>query len=105
MVVKSETLGSSVANQDPNPDPSDVNVFSKSNKQKNFFFKLVFVGLLKVNDEKKGPGSVSGSEAWIRGSGSTPKCHGFAALFGRKVAAPLLVPSHLLVLILNGSVL
>jgi hypothetical protein len=35
---------------------NDVNVPSKStvsvpNKQKNFFFKLVFVGVLKVNDE------------------------------------------------------
>ncbi len=31
---------------------NDVNVPSKSNKQKNIFFKLVFVGVLKVNNEK-----------------------------------------------------
>jgi hypothetical protein len=29
----------------------DVNVPSKSNKQKSFFFNLFFVGVLKVNDE------------------------------------------------------
>ncbi len=30
---------------------NDVNVHSKSNKQKNFVTKLVFVSVLKVNDD------------------------------------------------------
>jgi hypothetical protein len=44
---------------------NDVNVPSKSNKQK-IFLKNIFFGLTKI------------AEAWIRGSGSgsTPKCHG-----------------------------
>ncbi len=50
---------------------NDVNVPSKSNKQKNFF-KLVFVGVLKVNNEN----------SWIRirrsGSGSISQMHGSA---------------------------
>jgi hypothetical protein len=37
---------------------NDVNVCSKSITQKNFLFKLVFFGLLKVNDEKR--------RIWIR---------------------------------------
>jgi hypothetical protein len=37
---------------------NDVNVPSKSNKQKNFLKILVFVGVLKVNDEN--------SRIWIR---------------------------------------
>ncbi len=40
---------------------NDVNVPSKSNKQKNFFQKKKknFVGTLKVNDEIAGSGSIS----------------------------------------------
>jgi hypothetical protein len=53
--------------QDPDPDPlvrdidldlldflslkNDINLPSKSNKQKNYFFQIFFVGVLKVNDE------------------------------------------------------
>ena len=40
---------------------NDVNVPSKSNKQKNFFLNLFFVGVLKVNDENSRIGSESGS--------------------------------------------
>jgi hypothetical protein len=55
--------------------------------QKDFFLNKFFVGILKVNDEngririwislRK---QIHYSEAWIRGSGSgsTPKCHGYA---------------------------
>ncbi len=45
-------------------EKNDVNVPSKSNKQENFFFKL-------VSDEIVGSGSASGS---------TPKCHGSGTL-------------------------
>ncbi len=45
-----------------------VNVPSKSNDQKNLFF----VGILKSNDENSRI-RIHKSEAWIRGSGSTPK--------------------------------
>jgi hypothetical protein len=59
-----------------------VKVPSKSNMQENFFKKnLFFVGILKVNDEKRRI-RINKSEAWIpgSGSGSTPKCHGSATL-------------------------
>jgi hypothetical protein len=50
---------------------NDVNVPSKSNKQKNFFFKLVFCWHLEGQCRKyQDPDPGSGSE-----SGSTPKCH------------------------------
>jgi hypothetical protein len=58
---------------------NDVNVWylpkliSRKLKKK----KLVFVGVLKVNDENS---RIQLSEAWIRGSGSTPKWHGSAKL-------------------------
>ncbi len=57
---------------------NDVNVPSKSNNQK-IFFLLLFVGVLKVNDENSRIRiRIHYSEAWIRGSGSgsTQKCHG-----------------------------
>jgi hypothetical protein len=38
---------------------TDVNVPSKSNKQKKFSFKMFFVGILKVNDEIAGSRSIS----------------------------------------------
>jgi hypothetical protein len=61
---------------------NDVDVPSRRNKQNNFFFKLVFVGVLKVNDENSRVRSrIHESEAWIRGSGSTTKCHGSGTLF------------------------
>ncbi len=51
---------------------NDVNVPSKSNKQKNFFFKISFL-LVSWRCMTKTAGSRSGS-------GSTPKCHGSATL-------------------------
>ncbi len=47
---------------------NDVNVPSKSNKQKNFFLNNFFVGLLKVSDEIVGSGSESGSISKRHGS-------------------------------------
>ncbi len=52
---------------------NDVNVPSKSNKQKNFFF-CFFFGVLSSMTK------IEGSGAWIRGSGSVSKCHGSATL-------------------------
>jgi hypothetical protein len=52
---------------------NDVNVASKSNKQKNVK-KIILVGILKVADEKTRSVSQRG------GSGSVPKCHGSATL-------------------------
>ncbi len=54
---------------------NDVNVPSKSIKQKNFFLNQFFVGLLKVNDENRWirirtRTRIHQSEAWICGSGS-----------------------------------
>jgi hypothetical protein len=60
---------------------NDVNVPSKSNKLKNFLKKLVF-GVLKVIDENI---LIHYSEAWIPGSGSTPKCHGSATLLAKNI--------------------
>jgi hypothetical protein len=52
---------------------NDVNVPSKSNKQKNLFFILVSVGVLKVKgDNSRIRIRIRESEAWIRGSGSVP---------------------------------
>ncbi len=65
---------------------NDVNVASKSNKHKIIFFNIsfvVFVGALKINDEKSRIRiriRIHQLEAWIRGSGSTPKCHGSGTL-------------------------
>ncbi len=64
---------------------NDVNVPSKINKQRNFRKKIVFVGLLKVNEENSRIRiriRIHYSEAWIHGSGSgsTPKCHGSGTL-------------------------
>jgi hypothetical protein len=69
---------------------NNINVPSKSNKQQNFFLKLVFVADLKVNDEKSRI-RIHSSEAWIRasGSGSTPKCHGSGTLLRRYVFWPI----------------
>ncbi len=75
---------------------NDVNVPSKSNKQKDFFLTSFFVGILKVNDENiriqiriRIRIRIYQSGAWIRGSrsgsGSTPKCHGPGTLLARKV--------------------
>jgi hypothetical protein len=56
---------------------NDVNVASKSNKQK-------IVAIFKVIDEnsriRRGSRSESGSVIQSCGSGSVPKCHGFATL-------------------------
>ncbi len=57
------------------PSYTDVNVPSKSNKQKNLRKKnLFFVGFLTATDEK--------SRIWVQifGSGSIPKCHGSTTL-------------------------
>jgi hypothetical protein len=54
----------------------NVNVASKSNKQKNRLGKKSFVAILKVTDKITGSGS--GSVSQRRGSGSGPKCHGSA---------------------------
>jgi hypothetical protein len=59
---------------------NDVNVPSKSNEEKNFFFKLDFCWCLEGQEENSRI-RIHSSEAWIRGSGSTPKCHGSATLF------------------------
>ncbi len=51
--------------------------------QKSFFKNQFFVGILKVNDENRRIRiriRIRQSKAWIRGSGSTPKCHGSATL-------------------------
>jgi hypothetical protein len=53
--------------------------------QEHFFLNLFFVGILKVSDENRRIGiciriRIHQLEAWIRGSGSTPKCHGSATL-------------------------
>jgi hypothetical protein len=54
------------------------------NMQKNFLQKLFFVGVLKVNDENSRILiQIHLSEAWIPGSGSTPKCHGSVTLLER----------------------
>jgi hypothetical protein len=63
---------------------NDVNVHSKSNKQKTFL-KQFFVCILRINDENSRIRirvRMQLSEAWIRGSGSasTPKCHGSGTL-------------------------
>jgi hypothetical protein len=58
---------------------NDVNVPSKSNKQKNFF--------LDIKDENSRIWSwirSHWSEARIRGSGYVPKCHGSPTLIGIK---------------------
>jgi hypothetical protein len=52
---------------------NDVNVPSKSNKQKKLCYKLFFAGILKVNDESsririQDPGSGSGSTSQRHGS-------------------------------------
>jgi hypothetical protein len=53
-----------------------VNVPSKSSKQKNLEHNtVVFVGILKVNDEIAGSGPI-----FSQRRGSVPKCHGSAAL-------------------------
>ncbi len=85
-------------------------VSSKSNKQQ-IFFKLLFVGILKVNDENSRIRiririRINKSEAWIRGSrsgsrsGSTPKCHGSAIL---TVGNPFLLKKSLLFYLSNGD--
>jgi hypothetical protein len=43
------------------------------------FLNYFFAGILKVNDENSRI-RIHLSEAWIRGSGSTPKCHGSGTL-------------------------
>ncbi len=48
------------------------------------FKKICFFGVLKVNDkDSRIRIRIHWSEAWIRGSGSTPKCHGSATLLKR----------------------
>jgi hypothetical protein len=55
---------------------NDVNVASKSNKQKPVenFFICYLEGQMKI------AGSGAGSESQLCGSGSVPKCHGSATL-------------------------
>jgi hypothetical protein len=49
--------------------------------QKNFFLNSFFVGILKVYDENRRIRiRIHKSDAWIRGSGSTPKSHGSGTL-------------------------
>ncbi len=86
---------------------NDVNIPSKSNKQKIFVKKLVFCWNLKVNDENSRIRiriRINLSEAWIRGSGSgsTPKCHGprntgqqysFFIIINKKYCTALLLAS------------
>jgi hypothetical protein len=60
------------------PDPPDPHVFGPPGS-----LNLFFVGILKVNDENRRIRiriRIHHSEAWIRGSGSTQKCHGSATL-------------------------
>ncbi len=69
---------------------NDLNVPSKSNKQKFFSQILVFVGFLKVNDKNRRIRiririRIHWSEAW-----STPKCHGSATLLYSKRACVVL---------------
>jgi hypothetical protein len=69
---------------------NDVNVASKSHKQKKLCKKITFLLASGRSVTKiEGSGSriliririwIHQSEAWIRGSGSTPKCHGSATL-------------------------
>ncbi len=47
---------------------TDVNVPSKSNKQKKFSKKLVFVGILKINDENSRI-RIHTKMSWIRNTG------------------------------------
>jgi hypothetical protein len=67
--------------------------------RKNCVKKLVFAGILKVNDENSRI-RIQYSEAWIRGSGSgsTPKCHGSATLaqglLARHSAQPRVYQGH-----------
>jgi hypothetical protein len=61
---------------------NDVNVPSKSKKQKNSARKFVFVDVLKVTDENSKI-RIHYSEIWIHGSGSAPKFHGSATLLER----------------------
>ncbi len=63
-----------------------VNKPSKSNKQKKLFKKIIFLfASWRSMTKIAGSGSrirsrIHLSEAWILGSGSTPKCHGSATL-------------------------
>ncbi len=66
---------------------NDVNVPSKSNTHKTFFYNLFFVGVLNFIDENSRIQvqfriRIHYSEAWIHGSGSgfAPKCHGSGTL-------------------------
>jgi hypothetical protein len=60
---------------------NDVNVPSKSNKKKTLKKISFLLASWKVNDENSKIRIQS--EAWIRGSGSTPKCHGSGTLLCR----------------------
>ena len=60
--------------------------------QKNIFLNQFFVGIFKVNDEKRRIRlRIHQSEAWIRGSGYTPKCHGSATLIKAAIIMHLLI--------------
>jgi hypothetical protein len=59
----------------------NVGYLQKVLSKKMFKQKWFFVGILKVNDEKSRIRiRIHYSESWIRGSGSTPKCHGSGTL-------------------------
>ncbi len=62
---------------------NDVNVSSKSNKQKNFGKNLILCGHLVTCHPltKKAGSRIRKSMVRIRGSGSVQKCHGSATLF------------------------
>ncbi len=69
---------------------NDVNVASKSNKQIKLCKKISFL-LASWRSMTKIAGSHR-SEAWIRGSGSTPKFRGSATLPGRRIPTGRAVP-------------
>ncbi len=74
----------------------DVNVASKSNKQKNFKYKFL-VAIFKVTDENSRMGiriRTHESEVWIPGSGSVPKCHRSATLVTKTSTALQILPGH-----------
>ncbi len=57
-----------------------IPVVERSRQLSQYSFKLVLIGILKVNDEKDPDRLVIGMDPRIRIRGSTPKCHGSATL-------------------------
>jgi hypothetical protein len=97
-------LDSLVRGMDPDPDPSIILLSSSKNSKKNldsFCFVTSFGFLSSKRNKQKSRIRIQiriqiririhKSEAWIRGSGSTPKCHGSETLvstFVFSVAGP-----------------